>query len=73
MSDQTKVEQKESVAMSQGADGGKQETTERQQPREGTGRNKKQERGKKQREHTLKENPMPKTAGAIFETCKLEF
>ena len=56
-------------SLSQGADGGKQETTERQQPGEGTGRNKKEE---KQREHT-KENLMPKTAGAIFETCKLEF
>ena len=59
-------------SLSQEAEGGKQETTESQQPREGTGRNQKQERRKKQREHT-EENPTTKATGAIFETSKLEF
>ena len=39
-------------SLSQGADGGKQEATERQQQRERTGRNKEEERGKNKRKHT---------------------
>ena len=38
-------------SLSQGADGGRQETTERQQPREGTGKNKEEERGKTKETH----------------------
>ena len=70
MSDQTKVEQKESGARARElTEGNKrpQKDNNQEKGQEET-RNKKEE---KQREHT-KENPMPKTAGAIFETCKLE-
>ena len=51
-------------SLSQGADGGKQEATERQQQRERTGRNKEEERGKTKGTH--KREPQAKNSKSKF-------